>query len=590
MKRQTGASRIVEALQQGNVRCVFGLPGTQTLELFEALRQRGLRTVTATNELAAAFMAGGWARVTGDPGVLLTIPGPGFTWALTGVAEARLDSVPLLHISGAPTDAPHGRRFRQQELDQVAIASPLVKAVIDADQKPDPGVAVFEGLSLARSGEPGPVLMHVSSAVLSREYDGAAPTPSSASVTDTDALESVLARVKRARRPILMVGQGTIRYSDRLRALVEKLRSPLITTPSARGVLPENHPFNFGFDPFAGSIRDVNELVESSDLVLAIGCKLGHSGTTGFELNLPADRLVHVDASPEVIGANYPVSLGVVADAGDLLQALLASPPPASAWTNDELERWRTRMSVRAPDSLEPRIAGTPAGDARSFFQSLRRALPPEAVLVLDSGLHQVMARRYYTVLAPCGIIIPTDLQSMGFGIPTAIGARLAAPNRPVVALVGDGGFAMMAMELLSAAREGISLVVIVFVDGAFGQIRMQQLASFGVGHGVSFKNPDFKLIADAVGARHELVGDIEIGAAVVAALGRCGVTVIEVPVGDTFAIRGNAAFARSREGARRVAGPRVFRLLTRVFRKVSRAVGLYGFVLAAPLSRLGDP
>jgi len=576
---------MVEALQQGNVRCVFGLPGTQTLELFEALRKHGLRTVTATNELSAAFMAGGWARVTGEPGVLITIPGPGFTWALTGLAEARLDSVPLLHISGAPTDAPAGRRFRQQELDQPAIAAPLVKQVIDADQQPDPGSGVLDGLMLARTGEPGPVLVHVSSAALGCEYEVSAAAVRAATIADPVALESVCARVRRARRPVLMVGQGTLGYSDRLRALVEKVKAPLITTPSARGVLPENHPFNFGFDPFAGSIRDVNELVESSDLVLVIGCKLGHSGTAGFELNLPADRLVHVDASREVIGANYPASLGVVADAGDLLQALLASAPAASAWTNDELEAWRKRMAVRAPDSREPRIAGTPGGDARSFFQSLRRALPPDAVLVLDSGLHQVMARRYYTVLAPRGIMIPTDLQSMGFAIPTAIGARLAAPNRAVVALVGDGGFAMMGLELLTAAREGISLVVIVFVDGAFGQIRMQQLASYGVGHGVSFENPDFKLLAAAVGARHELLGDIDIEEAVRVALAHSGITVIEVPVGDTPAIRRNAAFARSREVTRRVAGPRVFQLLTRVFRKVSRAVGLYGFILGLPLT-----
>jgi acetolactate synthase-1/2/3 large subunit len=382
-----------------------------------------------------------------------------------------------------------------------------------------------------------------------------------------------------------MVGQGTLGYSERLCALVENIKAPLVTTPSARGVLPESHPYNFGFDPFAGSIRDLNELLASSDLILVVGCKLGHSGTGGFELDLPADRLVHVDASREVIGANYPASLGVVADAGNLLQALIASALPRSTWTDDELEVWRRRMAVRAPDSREPRVAGTAAGNARSFFQSLRRALPRDAVLVLDSGLHQVLARRYYTVLAPRGIIIPTDLQSMGFAIPTAIGASLAAPTRSVVALVGDGGFAMTGLELLTAAREGISLIVIVFVDGAFGQIRMQQLASYGVAHGVSLKNPDFKLIAAAIGARHERVGDTDIEEAVRAALDRSGITVIEVPIGDTPTIRRNAAFARSREATRRVTGPRVFQLLTRVFRKVTRAVGLYGFLVLLPLA-----
>jgi acetolactate synthase-1/2/3 large subunit len=152
---------MVEALEQAGVRRVFGLPGTQTVELFEALRQSGLRTVIATNELSAAFMAGGWARVTGDPGVLLTISGPGFTWALTGIAEARLDSVPLLHIAGTPSFAPNGRHFRQQELAQASIAAPLVKGVIEADLYSDPGMAVLDALLFARSGEPGPVLLQV---------------------------------------------------------------------------------------------------------------------------------------------------------------------------------------------------------------------------------------------------------------------------------------------------------------------------------------------------------------------------------------------------------------------------------------------
>jgi acetolactate synthase I/II/III large subunit len=564
---QTGASLIVQALERGNVRCVFGLPGTQTVELFEALRQHGLRTVIATNELSAAFMAGGWARVTGEPGVVLTIPGPGFTWALTGVAEAWLDSVPLLHIAGAPTDSPRGGRFRQQELNQSAIAGPIVKNVINADLHPDPGAAVLDALVRARSGEPGPVLLHVSPAALSRTYQCDPAHVASAAIIETAGLDSVWARLRSSRRPILLVGQGTTRYAQKLRTLVERIKAPLITTPSARGVLPETHAFNFGFDPFATNTDDINELLESSDLILAVGCKLAHSGTSGFQLKLPADRLVHIDASEEVIGANYRVSLGVVADAGDLMDVLLASPLQPSGWTADELETWRNRLAVRSVDSPEPRIAGTTAGDARSFFESLHKALPADSILVLDSGLHQVLARRYYKVSAPYGLIMPTNLQSMGFAIPTAIGAKLALPNRAVVALLGDGGFAMTALELLAAVREGISLVVIVFVDGAFGQIRMQQLANYGVGHAVSLQNPDLELLAAAVGARHELIADNDLERVVRSALAESGVTVIEVPVGDTFRIRRTAALARTRELTRRVAGPRLFRLLAKLLR-----------------------
>jgi acetolactate synthase-1/2/3 large subunit len=570
VKWQTGASRIVQALQQDGVRCVFGLPGTQTVELFEALRQSGLLTVIATNEMSAAFMAGGWARVTGEPGVLLTISGPGFTWALTGIAEARLDSVPLLHIAGSPTSGPNGKYFRQQELPLASIAAPLVKGVIEADLYSDPGAAVLDGLLLARSGEPGPVLLQVSSATLGRELtEGSDAIPSSSLVEYSD-LTSVGARVRRAQRPVFIVGQATHRHAEQLRTLVELVNAPLLTTPSARGVLPETHPLTFGFDPFAGSIRDVNELLESCDLVLAIGCKLGHSETNGFELKLPTDRLVHLDASAEVIGANYPASLGVVGDAGELFEELLTSPPPRSAWTEQELETWRARVARGTSDSPEPRVGGTRAGDARSFFEALRRTLPPEAILVLDSGLHQILARRYYRVLSPLGLIMPTDLQSMGFAIPTAIGARIGAPDRPVVALVGDGGFAMTALELVSAVREGIDLVVIVFVDGAFGQIRIQQLASYGKDHGVTLRNPDISLLATAVGARHEIIGDgdVDVEAVVGSALQRSGVTVIEVAVGDSFAIRRTAAVARAREGTRRAAGPPVIRFLSKLFRK----------------------
>jgi acetolactate synthase I/II/III large subunit len=564
----------VEALREGNVRCAFGLPGTQTLELFEALRRSGLRTVVATNELSAAFMAGGWARVTGQPGVVLTIPGPGFTWALTGIAEARLDSVPLLQISGAPAVHSKRPRFRQQEIDQAAIGGPLFKAVINADLYSDPGVAALNALRLARSGEPGPVLLHVSSMMLSRDHGGVeaelVPTTAGQATTTVDrgVLESVCASLRRAQRPVLMVGQGTNRHAERVRALVEQINAPLLTTPSARGLLPENHRLNFGFDPLAGDIRELNKLIASSDLVLVIGCKLSHGGTSGFDLDLPPDRLVHVDASSDVVGANYPASLGVVADAGELLRTLLASSPRPASWTDEELETWRARVRRRIPRAHEPSVAGTPTGDACGFFEALRQALPADSIVVLDSGLHQILARRYYTVLAPCGLIMPSDLQSMGFAIPTAIGVRIAEPHRPVIAIVGDGGFAMTVMELLTAVRERIPLTVIVFVDGSFGQIRLQQLAKYGVAHGVALERLDLRLLAESIGARHVLMGENDAEGIFRAVIGRSGVSIIEVRVGDTPEIRRAAAYARAHEITRRLTGPRFFGSIKKLFRK----------------------
>lgn len=513
-------------------------------------------------------MAGGWARVTGEPGVLVTISGPGFMWALAGIAEARLDSVPLVHITGSPALEPIPRLFRQQELPQAEIAKPLYKAVIDADSYHDLANAVAEAIKRAKSDEPGPVLVQVTSTALQiqRSQHAVPADVQHRAPGSQDAIDTILSRMANARRPVFFVGQGAIHSASLLRRLAEHLHAPVVTTPSARGVIPEPHPLNFGFDPFAGSVTELNEFLRASDLVLAVGCKLGHSDTSGFELQLSSERLIHFDSSAEVIEANYPASLGAVGDAGALFSRLLDAGLNASDWSASELEGWRLRLAKRGRRT-EPRIGGTGSGDAATFFAALRRAMSDDAILVLDSGLHQVLARSYFTVTAPHGLLMPTDLQSMGFAIPTAIGARLALPHRKVVALVGDGGFAMSALELLSAAREGASLVVIVFADGVFGQIRLQQLGNYGASHGVTLRNPDFGLLAPAVGAHYAAVGESDdIESSVKEALERDGVTVIEVSVRDSLPIRKAAATARAKTVARRAAWARALLLFARVF------------------------
>jgi acetolactate synthase I/II/III large subunit len=555
----TGADCLVAALQAGGARAVFGIPGTQTVPLFEALRRSSLRTVLTTSELAAGFMAGGWARVTGTPGVLMTIPGPGFTWALTGLAEAWLDSVPLLHITGAPPETP-GRRFRQQELDQTAISGPMVKAVLQARTAGDLTGLAREGLRLACAGEPGPVVLQCSMAALTGEASvgDAAQEPASQRAADLSQLRQRLAA---ARRPVVFAGQGVVHCRSRFTRWATALGAPIVTTAAARGALPEDDPLAMGFDGLRSDHTILNELFQASDLVLVLGAKLGHNGTCGYQLRFPADRLVQVDASPGVLEANYPASLTVLADAGAVLDALGADPVQRSEWSAEEIAGWRRRIRGQAPHPPEPQIAGD---ECPVFFAGLRQALPRDAILVLDSGLHQIMARRHFDVLAPLGLLLPTDLQSMGFGIPTAIGARLAAPERPVVALLGDGGFAMSGLELLTAVREGMSLVVIVLVDGQLGQIRAQQIREYGATHAVGLQNPDFSLLATAIGTRYALA-DGDIGPVVREALAGGGVTLIEVPVGDSPAMRRAAAVARVREGGRRLVGPGAIRWLKRL-------------------------
>lgn len=558
MSQRSGADALVRALGEGGVRCVFGIPGTQTVQLFESLRRRRMRTVLATSEMGAAFMAGGWARATGEPGVLITIPGPGFTWALTGLAEAKLDSIPLVHVTIAPAHSP-GRRFGQQEIDQRAIAGALVKGIIEPKEAGEIAPAVVEALRLAQTGEPGPVLLQVGAEALEGiATDSRSTLPRLESSAPPPAFDAVRDRLARAERPLLFVGQGALGHSEQLQTLAEALPAPVLTTPSARGVLSEDHRSALGFDGLGGDLAQLNILLDCCDLVLVLGAKLGHNGTCGFGLRLNKDKLVHLDASVEVLGANYPASLAIVGDVGAALSVLVENSYSQSRWTLPEIAGWRERLMPRDGAALEPRI-----GDG-GFFEAFRNALPAKAIVVLDSGQHQILARRHFRVRSARGLLIPADLQSMGFGVPTAIGAALAAPDRPVVALVGDGGFGMTGLELLTAVREKLTLVVLVFADGQLGQIRLQQLAEYGVSHAVKLQNPEFALLAEALGIRYVLAEE-HFEAVLRSAFMAPGITLIEVSVGDGPGLRRVAAAARLREGVRKVASPTLLGFLRRL-------------------------
>jgi acetolactate synthase-1/2/3 large subunit len=559
---RTGAALLCDALTQYGARVVFGIPGTQNVELFEALRRNGLRTVLTTSEITAAFMAGAYARVTGEVGIVITIPGPGFALALPGLAEAYLDSAAVLHITGRPAQS-STRRFQLQAIDQAAIARPIVKAVRQVTTVEDLPAALSECWSRALSDEPGPVLLEIASEVLGPDATSLRPAtlirPAAGAAPD-----ALVQRLRRARRPIVFAGQGAIGAAMSLRSWVERSGSPVITTPSARGILPEDHPLAMGFDSLRSSLDAVNELCGTADLILALGCKFSHNGTAGFGLRLTSKKLVHVDASAPVLEANYPASLAVSGDVGAVLKAMLHDPPERAAWNSEEVAHWRDKIrTARPPELPEPRIADVERGSPVELFAALRRALPRDAVLATDSGLHQIMARRYFDVLAPGGLLLPSDFQSMGFGVPAAIAAKLAAPKRTVVAIVGDGGLAMTGMELLTAARENIGVVVIVFNDGYLNQIRLQQLRDYGHAHAVTLGPLDVESFAAAVGATYvKIAGDAE--TAFRTALGTSGPVIVDVTIGDSRAIRVRGAKSALREAARSALGARLIRWIKR--------------------------
>ncbi len=545
----SGAELACAALAQAGVECVFGLPGTQTVGLYEALRRAPLRSVVATHELSAAMMANGYYRASGRIAAVLTIPGPGFTWALTGLAEAMLDSAALLHLTMQPARSP-GHRFQLQALDQAAVAAPLSKACYTVDHAADLPAALAAAHAQAGAGEPGPVLVQFAREALRESAALPAATAPSAPPPDAAALDAVAAALAQAGRCVLFLGQGCAAAAGLATQLAETLSAAVVTTTSGRGVVAEDHPLSLGFALAGNECDTLNALVEASDLVLAIGCKFSHNGSRGFELHIAPDKLIHVDAGAAVLGANYPARHPLCADATAFLAALLPrleAKPLGAGFGHEEIARWRRRAEdERDRRRVEPRIHGVEGSEPRAFFAALREALPRHGCLVTDSGQHQGLARRHFPVLCPRGLLVPTNLQSMGFGLGAAIGAGLADPARPVVALIGDGGLAMSGLELLTAVREGLRLTVIVFVDGAYGLIRMQQLAGSGHAHGTEFDGPDLAALAEAVGATHvRLQGDAQ--ATLATAIAAPGVTLVEVRVGDSLPMHWLRAKSRVR-------------------------------------------
>ena len=576
--RLEAADALCETLNRLGVKHVFGLPGTQNMDFTEALRRSPLDWVVPSNELAASFAANGYWRSSGRPAVMNTIPGPGFTWALSGLAEARLDSTAVLLITGAhPSDAPVPGL---QEIPQAQMAAPIVKETLRVSSSGELPAIVERALEATTAGEPGPVLLEIEHPVWDGRCrlpeNGDSVSPGSRHVewmsekiptrVEADPVEEIRRRLESATRPLLFVGQGAQESAGGVTRLAEALGAPVLVTTSGRGVLPESHPLAVPLDRLAEPIDRANRLLEAADLVTVLGCRLGHNATLGHRLELPLDRLFRVDSSRHVLDdGRYGGSLRVVGDVGSVVRGLLSelSGPGEPGIGDGRDGPWPEGMFAEAgtgdpgraeeATSSEPRVEGM--GSMAAFFRALRRAVPDDGILVTDSGLHQMVARRYWSVEAPRTLVVPTNFQSMGYGIPAAIGAGLANPGRKVVAVIGDGGLRLSAFDLTTARALGLDLCVIVFADGFFGLIRQGQLDAYGHGSGVDLPDVDIRALCGSLDVEYEaLDGESR------SALRRCGteegVRVLEVGVTDPAGRRMRTARARLRQELRRGLGP----------------------------------
>jgi acetolactate synthase-1/2/3 large subunit len=300
-----------------------------------------------------------------------------------------------------------------------------------------------------------------------------------------------------AGKTLILAGRGALGAASSLQRLAEHYRIPVATTSSARGVIPEDHPLSLAWDLVPAA--KINPFLAQCDQVLALGVKFSHNSSKGFELEIPPDKLLHIDASADVLEANYRAGFAAVADVPAVVHQLAADLPAGDAaelngrWDGLQLDRWRREWAHQMPASHTPRVGGIWPPSPCEFFHELREGLPRDALLVLDSGLHQSLARAYFPVFTPGGLLFPAGLQSMGFALPAAIGALLADPHRRVVALLGDGGLQMGGMDLTSAVEQQLPLTTIVWDDGHFGLIRVQQLDYDGSQNAVRLPAIDYR-------------------------------------------------------------------------------------------------
>lgn len=567
-----GARALANALEGAGVTHVFGLPGSQNAQVFSALARTKIRTVLAGSELTACFMANGFHRAGGNVPVVATIPGPGFTYALTGFAEAAQDNAAMVLLTGAPDERP-GKRYALQAIDQAGMVRGLARAHYRLECPEDVADVTAAACRATLERGAGPVLMEVGADVLGAPIldTHAHVAPAHPTVLDLAASDEVATRMAAARRVVIMAGQGAVTAAPLLRRLVDHRPAMVLTTVSARGVLPESHPWSLGYDFLACGIGETNRLLAKADLVLVLGCRTSHNGTGGFRLELPEQRTAQVDLDPEVLGANLSPRWAICGDVAQFLERTLTSlngAEAASDWTAHDVATWRKSLRrKRTPNPPEPVFPGVKDGRADQFFDVLQASLPRDAIVVTDTGQHQILVREHLRVETPRGLLVPSDFQSMGFGLPAAIGAVLAAPDRRVVAVVGDGGLMMSGLELATAVREGLDLTVIVFRDGYLGQIRSQQARSGAGEAAVRLASIDLAALAAATGARYVIVEN-DARAVLQGACRSGGVTLVDVPLAESPAMRRERKLGSVRETTRRALGKSGANLVRRVLRR----------------------
>ena len=526
---KTVAEHIVGFLERREVRHVFGLCGHTNIAVLAALAGSPIDFVTVRHEQIASHAADAYARVTGKASVVLSHLSPGLTNCATGVANAALDCIPMVVIAGDIPTHYYGKHPHQEvnlhaDAAQWEIYRPFVKRAWRVDRADLMAEILEKAFHLAESGQPGPVLVNVPMDIFSqripadsfdriRDNTRALVKPS----IDDDTAREIVGRLAKADRPVAYVGGGILlaKASEELREFVEHMGLPVAHSLMGKGALRDDHPLVMGMTGFWGT-ELVNQSCLNADYVFAVGTRFKEADCSswypGYTFNIPGSKVIHIDIEPQEIGRNYPTEIGVVADAKAALRVLTRVAkemyPDGFSRSEKKAEIVEFRAAFKASNTAMAESPAFPMMPER-ILADTRKALPEDAIITTDVGWNKNGVGQQFDILTPGTILTPGGFATMGFGPPAAIGAKLAAPDRVVLSLVGDGGFGQNPAMLATAVELDLGIIWLVMNNNAFGTIAGLQKAHYGLTYGTTFpgtaaaptNGPGYAEIARAYGA-----------------------------------------------------------------------------------------
>ena len=547
MTKMSGAKALLESLERQNVDVIFGILGGAILPVYDALcGNQKIRHILARHEQGAAHAAEGYARASGRPGVCMATSGPGATNLVTGIANAYMDSSPLIALTGqVPSSGVNTSymigRDAFQEADIIGITTPITKANYQPRTVAEIPVIVNTAFHIATTGRPGPVLIdlpkNVQAGIAEVELTDKIEARGYKPVIDPDLakISEAADLLAKAEKPIILAGGGVIISiaSDEIMQMSDLLMAPVATTFMGKGAFPEVHPMSVGSIGMHGNPA-ANRLMSEADVLLAVGTRFSDRATANLDTFASNAKKIHLDIDNAEIGKNIEVDVPIVGDAKVSLKILYSAV--AKKLQKNEGKAWTKRVK-EAKEQLSPLLKEMPKDLVpKALLTELRKLLPENTIVTTEVGQNQMWSALYFKALKPRTFISSGGLGTMGFGFPAALGAKVACPDRPVVDIAGDGSFIMTEHELACSVTENIPVTVIVLNNSVLGMVAQWQRMLYkrrymAVNLG---KTPDFVKLAESYGAQGFRVTSIEeFQKAVKTALNSKVTTVIDVPIGS---------------------------------------------------------